>query len=436
MNSVETLAYFLEEETLRGLLPGWPGGMNLVLCLDDAGKCDLIVHHRDETERVLTRLAREHYEIDSLLSVSPAVDGYPTRKILFSEEQQLLMLVAEAENLDEVAYDYAINYRFACDEGLDPDLVTGGRSVRLDDSDLDEFADEIAALLPAAPVAMPPEPARQAAAASRPPIVVRRSDSAPQPEPQNVADAPEAAPAVRRVEPTFGRKVGVSFGDLRLPKLTASRQVEPAAVTVAAPSVPTSVPPAPPQRQAEPDTREELPFGFESVVGAGNRDCHFVEAEIYGHGGRIRLVLDPSRIHVDDLPIQVERVGHNVDFSRFALPRGLLEDWQPGQAAVFEMTKEQFPTVLSQLYRSQPHAAAVTVTRRGVFVTPMGALAQPVSRIAPQRLALGWLARQVRAAVGATGATALLALTLHGAIDAPAAAIAQPAAGSQPGVSL
>jgi hypothetical protein len=56
--------------------------------------------------------------------VVPERPGHPTLRILFSERQQLLGLVGEAERLAETASDYAINYRFALEEGLDPQTMT------------------------------------------------------------------------------------------------------------------------------------------------------------------------------------------------------------------------------------------------------------------------------------------------------------------------
>jgi len=137
MSSIETLAYFLEEGVLRGILPQWPARMNLVLCMDEAGKCALVVYHENEASKVLGKVANVLEKPLGSFSVSPKVAGCPTRKVRFSEEQQLLALVAEADQLCETASDYAINYNFAREEGLDPETLTGTQSAtayRLDAS--------------------------------------------------------------------------------------------------------------------------------------------------------------------------------------------------------------------------------------------------------------------------------------------------------------
>jgi hypothetical protein len=124
MKNPEALAYFLDESDLIELLPDWPEGMKLVLCLDEHGGCDMLVHHRDEEERILPRVATLLKRPAGGFSVVPEKPGYPTLRILFSERQQLLTLVSEADRLVETACDYAINYRFALEEGLDPQTMT------------------------------------------------------------------------------------------------------------------------------------------------------------------------------------------------------------------------------------------------------------------------------------------------------------------------
>jgi len=124
MKKPGALAYFLDESDLAELLPDWPEGMQLALCLDEDGGCDMLVHHRDEDERVLDRVAELLKRPAGGFNVVPERPGHPTLRILFSERQQLLGLVSEAERLAETASDYAINYRFALEEGLDPQTMT------------------------------------------------------------------------------------------------------------------------------------------------------------------------------------------------------------------------------------------------------------------------------------------------------------------------
>ena len=125
MSDSGTFVYVLEEDAVLAILPGWPAGMQVAVCLSDGGACDLAVHHRNEVARVLERIQELHDMAPEDLCVAPAVEGYPTRKVLFSEEQQLLSFVADSPNLAELASDYALNYRFAQDEGLDAEMITG-----------------------------------------------------------------------------------------------------------------------------------------------------------------------------------------------------------------------------------------------------------------------------------------------------------------------
>ena len=123
MSGSGTFVYLLEEEAVAAMLLGWPADMQVAVCLTPGGGCDLAVHHRSELSRVLDRIATLHGLHPEDLFVAPRVEGYPTRKVLFSEEQQLLSFVADSPNLAELASDYAINYRFARDEGLDQDVL-------------------------------------------------------------------------------------------------------------------------------------------------------------------------------------------------------------------------------------------------------------------------------------------------------------------------
>lgn len=125
MNNAEALVYFLEEEAVTGVLPGWPADMQIAVCLRPEGACDLAVHHRSEVALVLDRFATLYGWQRHELCVTPQVEGYRTRKVLFSEAQQLLALIADRPDLPEMANDYAINFRFARDEGLAPDPMTG-----------------------------------------------------------------------------------------------------------------------------------------------------------------------------------------------------------------------------------------------------------------------------------------------------------------------
>lgn len=125
MDSAEALIYFFEDEAVIGVLPDWPAEMQIAVCLRPDGTCHLAIHHQSEVTRTLGRFAGLYGSGQQELYVAPQVDGYRTRKVKFSEAQQLLTIVAERPDLSEIATDYAINFRFAFDEGLASDPVTG-----------------------------------------------------------------------------------------------------------------------------------------------------------------------------------------------------------------------------------------------------------------------------------------------------------------------
>lgn len=108
---------------------GWPAALRLAVCVDRDGGCVMLVYHRDEEPRILARVAEAIQQPIGAFCVVPERAGCPTRRMLFSEEQRLLSLVADAAGLLETAEDYAINYAFASEEGLDSELLTTGAQV-------------------------------------------------------------------------------------------------------------------------------------------------------------------------------------------------------------------------------------------------------------------------------------------------------------------
>lgn len=108
----EKLAYFFEACELRTVFAEWPEEIGLALCLDEAGTCEMLLHHHDEGAAVLRKAAAVLDAPKGGFAVVPPVEGYPTRRVLFSDEQKLLKLVAGEDDLAEMAEDYLINYRF------------------------------------------------------------------------------------------------------------------------------------------------------------------------------------------------------------------------------------------------------------------------------------------------------------------------------------
>lgn len=128
MGGGDTLVYFLEEEAVSALLSGWPDDMKVAVCLSSEGGCDLAVHHRDEMRCVLDRIAALHHRRPDELFVTPQIEGHKTRKVLFSQEQQLLALVTDNPHLADMAAEYAINFRLAQERGGSGDATGDDRA--------------------------------------------------------------------------------------------------------------------------------------------------------------------------------------------------------------------------------------------------------------------------------------------------------------------
>lgn len=111
----EKLAYFFDASDLGSVFEEWPAEIGLVLCLDDAGTCEMLLHHREEGRAVLRKAGALLERGPGEFAVVPAVEGYPTRRVMFSDELKLLALVEDEDDLAEMAADYLINYQFEKD---------------------------------------------------------------------------------------------------------------------------------------------------------------------------------------------------------------------------------------------------------------------------------------------------------------------------------
>lgn len=121
----QVMAILLEAEDIRIVHPEWPMNMRLSMCLMPSGDCQILLFRQEEADRFPERL-RKHLGLRAEeLSLHPEVEGFPTRTVSYSDERNLAALLADAPNLLEDASDYAVNYSYALEEGLDPVAFLG-----------------------------------------------------------------------------------------------------------------------------------------------------------------------------------------------------------------------------------------------------------------------------------------------------------------------
>lgn len=203
--SAEAIAFLLEEQDLRHLFQQWPPQMRLAVGLDPAGGCAMLVFHATEADRILPRLARcMEWRADEF-AVIPKIEGYHTRRMLFSDEQKILSLVHETENLPEIARDYAINYAYAADEGLDPESLTDARSASVS-PEAREVERLLSELHP--PQAAPPNPHHASLAV--PPVSRVRE------EPARIGGEDGGPPGFRRLNDTHRAEALMASCELAL----------------------------------------------------------------------------------------------------------------------------------------------------------------------------------------------------------------------------
>jgi len=121
----KVMAVLMGPVEVRQTFRDWPADMCLAVCLMESGDCQLVVFRQEEADLFPPRLQAHLGLRGDELCFFPAMPGYPTRTLLYSDEQRLMALVAEAPEIVEEASDYSVNYGFALDEGLNPAVFLG-----------------------------------------------------------------------------------------------------------------------------------------------------------------------------------------------------------------------------------------------------------------------------------------------------------------------
>ena len=365
MTRPDKLAYLLEAEHLAGIFAEWPDEMNVALCLDDRGGCEIMVYHKDEGRTVLRKVASVLDRPLGSFIVAPEVKGYPTRRVMFSEEQKLLSLVADAWDLPEIATDYAINYRYALDQGLDPET-------------------------------MKPRETKRASAEVITPTFRHRGGPRPAPKAaQEPVAEPPAAPA-----PLAAKRPRVSVRPrLRLSMGGLARKLAPEPEPVAAVA------------------ESRYPAGYYPAEELATSECHVLDGQIFEHEDCIRVVICRDKMSVNTKPVRVAEVLFRDDFVRFLMPREVLSGWEPGQAAVLDIPVALFPAPLAGRYREFARYADVSVTDKGVFVGPIDRIENWRPLEARPRPLLRRVLTPARAAVLAMVGIGALAGTVISSVD-------------------
>lgn len=159
----KALIVLVESHEVRQVFPAWPLEMQVAVCLQVDGTCNLAVFRREEQSHVTTRLTRQMGLTPEHVGVFPKVEGFTPHRLRFADQRRLLKLIGETRELVDEAEDYSANYAFAVEEGIDPDRLMGFDLVQDNGPDPCEPPEEVqpAPLAPspvveqAAPVALP-----------------------------------------------------------------------------------------------------------------------------------------------------------------------------------------------------------------------------------------------------------------------------------------
>ena len=119
------LVVLIDAEDVRYAFAAWPAEVCLAVCLMRDGNCTMILFRRDERPSIPLRVVNTLRLAPREIAFVPEVPGYPTRPFMYSDQRRLIALVASDPSILDEATDYMVNYTFALEEGLDPDLVLG-----------------------------------------------------------------------------------------------------------------------------------------------------------------------------------------------------------------------------------------------------------------------------------------------------------------------
>jgi hypothetical protein len=121
----DILVVFIDADDMQHIFTGWPAHICLAACLSSEGTCKLVVFHREERGEIAARLVRAQGLDRTHTCFVPQVPGFRTRSFKYSDERRLLALVGSNPEILHEAVDYAMNYTYALEEGLDPAAVLG-----------------------------------------------------------------------------------------------------------------------------------------------------------------------------------------------------------------------------------------------------------------------------------------------------------------------
>lgn len=127
--STSTLVVLIDADDIKHVFATWPDHICLAACLAREGYFSMVVFRRDEQIEIHQRLLQILQISGDEVCFIPHVRGFATRQFRYSDERRLMALVASDLCLLDEAIDYSMNYTYALEEGLDPAVVLGRRTL-------------------------------------------------------------------------------------------------------------------------------------------------------------------------------------------------------------------------------------------------------------------------------------------------------------------
>lgn len=116
----QILVVLMDPVDLRSVFDEWPDRTGLAVCMLFSGEYLTLVYRQEELGGLANRIADNMSVPESGVCFFPAQPGHQSRRMLFSDERNLLALIADEPGLASDAMDYSSNFDFAVEEGLNP----------------------------------------------------------------------------------------------------------------------------------------------------------------------------------------------------------------------------------------------------------------------------------------------------------------------------
>lgn len=134
------IAYLPDPEDLALTFEDWPPDVSLALYLEPEGRCVAVPFCPAERSRIAERLGQIFKRDTDQIGIFPPLTDHREVPLLYSDEQALLAMLRQGDPTKILGpvRDYALNYKYAEEEGIDPHKMVQSIRIPLSGDDTDK----------------------------------------------------------------------------------------------------------------------------------------------------------------------------------------------------------------------------------------------------------------------------------------------------------